>query len=44
MKGMLLIFALVATYCLPMIGIPLWIIWALVKFRKPIAKLIQVLA
>lgn len=44
MKGMLLIFALVATYCLPFIGIPLWIIWAIVKFRKPLAKLILLLA
>jgi hypothetical protein len=40
MKGMLLIFALVFTYVLPFIGIPLWILWALVKFRKPLAKLI----
>lgn len=43
MKGMLLIFALVFTYCVPFIGIPLWIIWALVKFRKPIAELILML-
>lgn len=40
MKGMLLIFALVFTYCVPFIGIPLWVIWAMVKFRKSIARLI----
>jgi hypothetical protein len=40
MKGMLLIFALVFTYVFPFIGIPLWIIWALVRFRKLLAKLI----
>jgi hypothetical protein len=44
MKGMLIVFALVFIYCLPFIGIPLAIIWALVKFRKPIAKLILALA
>lgn len=44
MKGMLLVFALVLAYCVPFIGIPALLIWATIKFRKPLAKLILLLA
>jgi hypothetical protein len=43
MKAMLLIFALIFIFIAPEIGLPLAVLWAGWKFRKPLLWLVQAL-